>query len=53
VGEVRLVTGDQQQALSAGDLVPIPPVRHALEADTDAAVLLTVALGGGAAGEHH
>lgn len=31
---------------AAGDLLPIPPMRHDLEATTDAAVLLTVVAGG-------
>ncbi|MEU4782199.1 cupin domain-containing protein [Micromonospora sp. NPDC023633] len=42
VGQVRLVAGDESWEGDAGDLVVIPPVRHALHAVTDAAVLLTV-----------
>jgi quercetin dioxygenase-like cupin family protein len=42
-GRVRLTAGDATHEASAGDdLVPIPPQRHALEADDDAVVLLTV-----------
>jgi quercetin dioxygenase-like cupin family protein len=44
-GRVRLHTHDQQWVLDSGDLAPIPAQRHGLTALTDAAVLLTVALG--------
>lgn len=44
VGDVRLVSTQQDWPLSAGDLVSLPPFRHRLEATTDAVVLLTVAL---------
>ena len=43
-GSVRLHSGEHRWLLEAGDMVPIPPTRHALAADTDAVVLLTVAL---------
>lgn len=44
-GEVRLTVPDGgSQALITGDRTDIPPVRHGLSADTDAVVLLTVAL---------
>ncbi|MBP2369287.1 cupin domain-containing protein [Pseudonocardia parietis] len=42
-GRVRLVAGDDTVEGSAGDLLTIPPRRHALLALDDAAVLLTVA----------
>jgi quercetin dioxygenase-like cupin family protein len=41
-GRVRLVAGDDAREAGPGDLVPIPPARHALAADEDSAVLLTV-----------
>jgi quercetin dioxygenase-like cupin family protein len=41
-GRVRLVAGDSAREAGAGELVPIPPARHALEADEDSVVLLTV-----------
>jgi quercetin dioxygenase-like cupin family protein len=40
---VRLVAGDESWEGSPGDLMVILPLRHALHAVTDAAVLLTVA----------
>ena len=40
-GELELVTGDERVAVTAGDLVEVPPMRHSLEADTDAVVVLT------------
>lgn len=43
-GSVRLHAGGETWEGSAGDLVLIPPVRHDLEAVSDAAVLLTVAV---------
>jgi quercetin dioxygenase-like cupin family protein len=43
-GSVRLHTTGHEWPLHAGDLAPVPPQRHGLHADTDAAVLLTVAL---------
>ena len=42
-GDVRLTAGEESWDGSAGDYLIIPPVRHALEAMSDAAVLLTVA----------
>lgn len=42
-GRVRLVAGDDAVEGAAGDLLTIPPRRHALLAVDDAAVLLTVA----------
>ena len=42
-GDVRLTVGDDGWAGGAGDYLVIPPERHALEALTDAVVLLTVA----------
>lgn len=44
-GRVRLHAGDDTWDGAEGDLVVIPAVRHDLEAVTDAAVLLTVAVG--------
>jgi quercetin dioxygenase-like cupin family protein len=43
-GRVRLHTGDHERVLDSGDLAPVPAQRHGLQALTDAAVLLTVAL---------
>jgi len=42
-GEVRLTAGADSWSGAAGDHLVIPPERHALEAVTDAVVLLTVA----------
>ncbi len=42
-GTVRLTAGDDTWEGSAGDYLVIPQHRHDLHADTDAAVLLTVA----------
>ncbi|MEU1689964.1 cupin domain-containing protein [Micromonospora sp. NPDC005707] len=44
-GRVRLVVQDHSWPGSAGDLLVIPDARHALHADEDAVVLLTVARG--------
>ena len=41
-GQVVLQTRDRQWPLTAGHLVVIPRQRHALRAETDAVVLLTV-----------
>ena len=43
-GQARLHTTGQAWMLHAGEIVAIPPTRHALTAITDAVVLLTVAL---------
>jgi quercetin dioxygenase-like cupin family protein len=43
-GQATLSSGDRRWPLSAGQVMPVPPTRHALHADTDTAVLLTVAL---------
>ncbi|MFC4145056.1 cupin domain-containing protein [Micromonospora mangrovi] len=44
-GRVRLTADDRSWTGVTGDLLPIPDARHALHADEDSAVLLTVALG--------
>ena len=43
-GRVRLTTVDDGREAGPGDLLVIPPQRHALAAVDDSAVLLTVAL---------
>ncbi|GAA3952974.1 cupin domain-containing protein [Gordonia caeni] len=45
-GQVRITVPDRasEMALRAGQLADVPGVRHGLTADTDAVVLLTVAL---------
>lgn len=43
LGSVRLTAGDAAQDAAAGDLVVIPPERHAVEALEDSVMLLTVA----------
>ena len=43
VGTVRLTAGDDAWEGSVGDYLVVPPVRHDLQAETDAVVLLTVA----------
>ncbi|HET7385167.1 MAG TPA: cupin domain-containing protein [Nocardioidaceae bacterium] len=43
-GQVTVRAGEREWTLSAGELIPIPPQRHGLEAHADSAVLLTVAL---------
>ncbi len=45
-GRVRLTAGSESWELAAGDLIAIPPRRHGLAALQDAAVLLTVRVGG-------
>jgi quercetin dioxygenase-like cupin family protein len=42
LGRVLLTAGAESHAAGAGDLLPIPPARHALAAEEDAVVLLTV-----------
>lgn len=44
VGRVRLRWGSEAVELGAGDVIDIPEARHAVDALTDAAVLLTVAV---------
>lgn len=41
-GRVRLDAGDSSCEATAGDLLAIPPARHALHAHDDSVVLLTV-----------
>jgi len=41
-GQVRLRAGEREWCGGDGDFVVIPPQRHSLHADSDAAVLLTV-----------
>jgi quercetin dioxygenase-like cupin family protein len=43
-GKVTLRAGDREWPVYPGQLVPIPPQRHSVEAHADSAVLLTVAL---------
>jgi quercetin dioxygenase-like cupin family protein len=43
-GRVTLRSGEKRQQVYPGQLVPIPPQRHAVEAHADSAILLTVAL---------
>lgn len=43
-GEVTLRAGEQSWTLRPGELVAVPPQRHSVEAHTDSAFLLTVAL---------
>ena len=42
-GEVRLTAHNDVWLLDAGQLTPIPPARHGLEAVSDAVVLISVA----------
>lgn len=41
-GRVTLVTQEQSWTLRAGELLPIPPERHSVDAATDAVCLLTI-----------
>ena len=43
-GTVRLVAGDRSVVLGAGDICAIPNQRHAVEADEDSVLLLSVAV---------
>jgi quercetin dioxygenase-like cupin family protein len=45
LGRVRLTAGNDTWEGNAGDLLVIPPARHALAALVDSAVLLTVRVG--------
>jgi quercetin dioxygenase-like cupin family protein len=44
-GHVHLTTDDRIIELTSGDWVPIPALRHGVEAITDAVLLITVAAG--------
>nr|WP_109472836.1 cupin domain-containing protein [Ornithinimicrobium cavernae] len=41
-GEVVLVAGEERWTVRAGDLLPIPPAGHRVDAVTDAVCLLTI-----------
>ena len=43
-GRVTLRSGEREWPVSPGQLLPIPPQRHAVQAHADSAFLLTVAL---------
>ena len=43
-GRVTLRAADREWPVYPGQLIPIPPQRHAVEAHADSALLLTVAL---------
>ncbi|CAN5178155.1 hypothetical protein BH18ACT9_BH18ACT9_04620 [soil metagenome] len=43
-GKVTLRSEERSQPVYPGQLVPVPPARHAVEAHADSAILLTVAL---------
>lgn len=45
-GKVRLTSEGEEWDATDGELLPIPPRRHALEALQDSSVLLTVAMTG-------
>lgn len=44
-GKVTVTAGEKQLTAYPGQLIPIPPQRHSVQAHIDSAVLLTVALG--------
>jgi len=44
-GKVTLAAGEKDLTVYPGQLVPIPPQRHSVQAHADSAILLTVALG--------
>ncbi len=44
-GEIELHLGERVIKVRAGELFAVPPQRHSLRAVTDAAILLTVAVG--------
>ncbi|QDO86983.1 LuxR family transcriptional regulator [Ornithinimicrobium ciconiae] len=46
-GQVVLVAGEERWRLAKGSLLPIPPVRHHVDAVTDAVCLLTICRGEG------
>jgi quercetin dioxygenase-like cupin family protein len=43
-GQVTVRTSDRDWPVLAGQLIPLPPQRHAVQAHADSAFLLTVAL---------
>jgi quercetin dioxygenase-like cupin family protein len=43
-GQVTLRAGAHEWTVNPGQLIPIPPQRHSVEAHADSAILLTVAL---------
>jgi quercetin dioxygenase-like cupin family protein len=43
-GKVTLHAGNREWPLEPGQLIPVPPQRHSVEAHADSALLLTVAL---------
>lgn len=45
-GRVVLRSGEQADEIGAGEIQPIPPARHAVEAIADSTLLLSVALRG-------
>jgi quercetin dioxygenase-like cupin family protein len=43
-GKVTLRAGERDWPVHPGELIPVPPQRHSVEAHADSAILLTVAL---------
>lgn len=43
-GKVTLAAGEKNWTIYPGQLVPVPPQRHSVNAHADSAILLTVAL---------